>query len=514
MNKSKFLKYFIFLLIFSLPMTTLSASSVEIQPFVVGGSNVTDWSEYPFQVGLVNKSSANFADGAYGEQFCGGVVVSDTWILTAAHCVTSVNQATGTFTLKDAANIGVIGGKLKLSDYREVDVVAVSEISIHPNAALFDQGAGVSGDRYLLSINDIALLRVVAKPSGTTAIAEIGNTAGDVDGVASLISGWGKSNDDPATFPDTLQFGSVSVVSNTNCLTIYGSIFRADTQICAQGGSTGSRIDVCSGDSGGPLVIGTKTSLTGLTSYGQVPCAAEAPGVFTRVSAFLGWIHPNIDTLNVAAQSSLALSTSSVVANNSSTSTVTVQLKNASGTNLTSGGATVAIQSSLGTVSSVTDNLNGTYSATVRSSSAGSASITASVNGTALTNTATLSFTSLPSPPSSGGGGGAPAPAPVVVAAPVVAALAEGVRVSGSKWNVVTDSDGVTRARVAVGTQFRGKRAVFFKRLKSGRLVRVGTGRIGRAGRANLETSKRFKEGQKIRIQIDGRFRATVTIRN
>ncbi|MGA0985865.1 MAG: trypsin-like serine protease, partial [Candidatus Nanopelagicales bacterium] len=88
-------------------MTSLSASSVEIQPFVVGGSNVTDWSEYPFQVGLVNKTSANFADGAYSEQFCGGVVVADTWIMTAAHCVTSVNQASGTFTLKDAANIGV-----------------------------------------------------------------------------------------------------------------------------------------------------------------------------------------------------------------------------------------------------------------------------------------------------------------------------------------------------------------------------------------------------------------------
>lgn len=513
MKKSRFLKHFLFLLIASLPMTTLSAASVEIQPFVVGGTSVTNWSEFPFQVGLVNKSGANFADGAYGEQFCGGVVVADTWILTAAHCVTSVNQTNGTFTLKNAANIGVIGGKLNLSDYRDADVVSVSEITLHPNAALFDQGSGVSGDRYLLSINDIALLKVASKPTGTTAIAELGNSSGDIDGVASLISGWGKSNDDPSTFPNTLQFGSVSITSNASCSTIYGSIFRADTQICAQGGTTGSRVDVCSGDSGGPLVVNTKTSLTGLTSYGQVPCAAEAPGVFTRVSAFLGWIYPNIDTSNVAAQSSLALSTSSVVANNSNTATVNVQLKDASGSNFTSGGATVVIQSSLGTVSSVTDNLNGTYSATVRSGSAGTASITATVNGVSLTSNASLSFTSPPPPAPSGGGGGAPAPAPVAVA-PVATALTEGVRVTGSRWNVVTDSSGLTSARVTVGTQFRGKNAVFFKRLKNGRLIRVGTGRISRAGRANLETRVRFREGQKIRVQVDGRFRATVLIRN
>jgi hypothetical protein len=92
--------------------------------------------------------------------------------------------------------------------------------------------------------------------------------------------------------------------------------------------------------------------------------------------------------------------------------------------------------------------------------------------------------------------------------------LAPGVRVAGVRWNVTTDSSGVTRARVSVGTQFRGKNAVFFKRLKNGRLIRVGTGRIGRAGRANLQTNVRFREGQKIRVQVDGRFRSTVTIRN
>jgi hypothetical protein len=230
------------------------------------------------------------------------------------------------------------------------------------------------------------------------------------------------------------------------------------------------------------------------------------------VSAFLGWIYPNIDTSNVAAQSNLSLSTSSVVANNSNTSTVTVQLKDASGTNLTSGGATVAIQSDLGTLSAVTDNQNGTYTSTISSGTTGTATITASVNGTNLTATTSLSFTS-PPPPAPRGGGGAQAPPPVAVA-PVVPALEPGVRVEGQRWTVTTSASGVTRARVTVGTQFRGKNAVFFKRLKNGRLIRVGTGRIGRLGRANLNTNIRFREGQKIRVQVDGRFRSTVTIRN
>jgi secreted trypsin-like serine protease len=513
-------KYFVLLLTVIFPLTLVTPTQADFQPFVVGGSNVALWSDYPYQVGLVLKTGANFADGAFAEQFCGGVAVSNKWILTAAHCVTSTNQSNGTFAVVDTTTIGIVGSELKLSEYRDEDVITISQIIIHPSASLFDQGVEAAPNRFILSNNDIALLEIASLPTGVVAIASLGDSSEEVAGTASTVTGWGRNNnDDRATFPDDLLFGAVSITSNESCQSTYGAIFIPGTQICAIGGVTGTRINVCSGDSGGPLVSNSLVSLLGLTSYGRIPCGSESPGVFTRVSAFLGWIYPLIDTTNVADRSVLSVSAASVVADDSSTSIITVQLKDSASNNFNSGGASVAIASDLGTISSVTDNSNGTYSATLRSSSTGTATVTASVNGTAMSGTTSVTFTSptpSPTPPSSnsgGGGGSAPAAAAAVVA-PVVSTLQPGARVTGTKWNVVTDADGITRARVLVGTQFRGKNAVFFKRLKNGRLIRVSTGRIGRAGRAKLQTRVKFREGQKIRVQIDGRFRSTVTVRN
>lgn len=517
----KFYKYFALLLTVVLPLTLVTPTQADFQPFIVGGNTVSNWSQYPYQVGLVLKTG-NFADGAFAEQFCGGVAVSSNWILTAAHCVTTTNQSNGTFVVVDKSTVGIVGSKLKLSEYRDADVISVSQIIIHPSASLFDQGTGAASNRYLLSNNDIALLEVASLPTGVVVATSLGDLSKEVAGTASTVTGWGRNNNvDPATFPDDLLFGAVSITSNSDCATTYGAIFIPGTQICAIGGVTNARVNVCSGDSGGPLVSNSPVSLLGLTSYGRIPCGSESPGVFTRVSAFLGWIYPLIDTATVANRSVLSVSAASVVADDSSTSIITVQLKDSASNNFNSGGASVAIASDLGTISSVTDNANGTYSATLRSSSTGTATVTASVNGTALSGTTSVTFTSPtppppPPPPSSnsgGGGGSAPAAAPVVVA-PVVSTLQPGARVTGTKWNVVTGTDGVTRARVSVGTQFRGKNAVFFKRLKNGRLVRVSTGKIGRAGRAKLQTRVKFREGQKIRVQVDGRFRSTITIRN
>ncbi|MFP1646605.1 invasin domain 3-containing protein [Pontitalea aquivivens] len=71
-----------------------------------------------------------------------------------------------------------------------------------------------------------------------------------------------------------------------------------------------------------------------------------------------------------------------------------MQLKDANGNNLTTGGATVALSTTLGTLGSVTDNGDGTYTATLTSSTtAGTATISGTLGGTAITDTATVAFT-------------------------------------------------------------------------------------------------------------------------
>lgn len=94
------------------------------------------------------------------------------------------------------------------------------------------------------------------------------------------------------------------------------------------------------------------------------------------------------------ATSQITASPASIPANGTSTSTITVRLEDASGTDIPSGGDTVALTTTSGTLSSVVDRGNGTYDATLTSpSSAGTATVRGTVNGEAIADTATVTFT-------------------------------------------------------------------------------------------------------------------------
>ena len=95
-----------------------------------------------------------------------------------------------------------------------------------------------------------------------------------------------------------------------------------------------------------------------------------------------------------AATSTISASPTSILASGVSTSTITVQLKTAGGTNLTTTGGTVAISTTAGAISGLVDNNDGTYTATLTSSTTvTTATISFTLNGTAATNTATVNFT-------------------------------------------------------------------------------------------------------------------------
>ncbi len=114
---------------------------------------------------------------------------------------------------------------------------------------------------------------------------------------------------------------------------------------------------------------------------------------------------PTIDLCGAVAitadptKSTITATPNSILANGTSTSTITVQLKDASGTNLTSTGGNVSITSNKGTISNIIDNNNGTYTATLTSSNVvETATIGFSINGTTATgsnSTATVTFTAV-----------------------------------------------------------------------------------------------------------------------
>jgi hypothetical protein len=96
-----------------------------------------------------------------------------------------------------------------------------------------------------------------------------------------------------------------------------------------------------------------------------------------------------------AVTSTISAASTSIAANGVSTTTITIQLKDGSGNNLTSSGGVVVVNTSAGTVGTVIDNNNGTYTVILTSAAApASATISYSINGTAASNTAVVAFNS------------------------------------------------------------------------------------------------------------------------
>ncbi|WP_291401955.1 invasin domain 3-containing protein, partial [Daejeonella sp.] len=97
------------------------------------------------------------------------------------------------------------------------------------------------------------------------------------------------------------------------------------------------------------------------------------------------------------ANSTISANPTSITADGNSTSTITIQLKDASGNNLTTSGGVVVVTTSQGSLGQVVDNNNGTYTVLLTSSSnTGTATINFKINGNNATNSTTVAFSQAP----------------------------------------------------------------------------------------------------------------------
>lgn len=122
-------------------------------------------------------------------------------------------------------------------------------------------------------------------------------------------------------------------------------------------------------------------------------------GTDTNVNTFNCSGTPNISICGyvpVAASaitSAISVAQSLITANGISTTTITIRLKDASGTNLTTSGGTITLTSSAGTLGTVVDNNDGTYTVILTStSSPATALIGFAINGTTASNTTSVVF--------------------------------------------------------------------------------------------------------------------------
>ncbi|KAK3881875.1 hypothetical protein Pcinc_013716 [Petrolisthes cinctipes] len=239
---------------------------------IVNGWEVEPAHNYPWQVGIREYDNKNY--------MCGGSIINDRYILTAAHCITDKN---GMPESPKHLSVG-IGDHISTStadDGNFTKKVYVEQIIVHHdyNPYTYD--------------NDIALLKL-SEPISLGLYPEVGticlpaNDDKTYEKRYGTASGWGviKENGSQA---EVLQ-ETILMILDSNCIGFSTQV--TENQLCILPAFG----DTCQGDSGGPLVVfeGSHYTLVGITSFTFGTCYdINYPTVFTRVSKFLQWIKDN-----------------------------------------------------------------------------------------------------------------------------------------------------------------------------------------------------------------------------
>ncbi|WP_254878840.1 trypsin-like serine protease [Streptomyces sp. NA04227] len=251
-------------------LSLLAPLSAGAESAVVGGQRVGP-GESPWVVALTSRDRFG---GRRGGQFCGGVAVARTTVLTAAHCLSG--EVLGV-PLREVRDLRVVAGRADLR-MRTGSETAVRRASVNP---AYDRST---------NDGDVAKLEL-AEPLPASAVipmARRGDTAYRV-GTAARVYGWGDTSG-REDYPDALRGATVRVLPDRACAKAYpGSVqgrYVAARMLCA--GEPGGGRDACQGDSGGPLVA--RGRLIGLVSWGGGCGSASSPGVYTRIAGVQGFV--------------------------------------------------------------------------------------------------------------------------------------------------------------------------------------------------------------------------------
>ncbi|MEU8893018.1 serine protease [Streptomyces sp. NPDC048442] len=243
----------------------LAAPGPAVADSVVIGGQTVRVADSPWAVAL---SSRDRFGGMRAGQFCGGVVVAPTKVVTAAHCL---GRDVLGVPLNDMRDLKVIAGRgeLRGPGGREI---AVRRTWVNPSYDPLSNAGDVAVLTLAVPLPEHYVIRIAAEGSRL-----------ERPGTAATVYGWGDTTGG-GEYATALKSAPVRVLPDAACAKAYpGNLdgkYLPATMLCA--GDPEGGHDACQGDSGGPLVA--RGRLIGLVSWGSGCGQAESPGVYTRIS--------------------------------------------------------------------------------------------------------------------------------------------------------------------------------------------------------------------------------------
>ncbi|XP_053687232.1 brachyurin-like [Sabethes cyaneus] len=229
--------------------------------------------QFPYQVALLSQ----FVDST---ALCGGSILTNNYILTAAHCVEDALGGTA-----------VVGAHNRMADEESQQRIGYGAdgVILHPEYSVTD----LRNDVALVHLNSAIEFNERVQPTRLPA-ADDNRT---FSGMTGTVSGFGRTSDSVQTPSTVVMFTSNPIITQATCLGSWGSdsSLIQEQNICLSG--AGGR-STCSGDSGSPLTVTSGGSIlqVGIASFtSEMGCAIGIPSVFARVSFFREWIVANSD---------------------------------------------------------------------------------------------------------------------------------------------------------------------------------------------------------------------------
>jgi secreted trypsin-like serine protease len=239
------------------------ATDGDFETKIVGGDEAEE-GQFPALIAVAYSGEGT----PFQRQFCGGSLIAEDVVLTAAHCVDELS----------ADDVVVFSGSI---DLESPDLVETEVVDVHV-AHDYNEPVDLANDWALLKLDeslDIEPIDVGTEPEEFETIT---------------TAGWGETG---SGYPTVARWVELPFVDDEACEDAYSDSFDAQTMLCA-GDLENGGIDSCQGDSGGPAMAPDEDGeliLVGIVSWGEGCAEPGYPGVYSEVADFNSAIDDVLD---------------------------------------------------------------------------------------------------------------------------------------------------------------------------------------------------------------------------